>query len=79
MLQQESEVQLYLVQGGSHCLTDTESRYAVIELELGHMKMQFVSYGVVIFEVIIDHNPLITIHNYHRLYEIKNHDYNIFK
>ena len=77
MQQQTAEGKWCLVQAGSHCLTDAESRYAVIELELlvitwGIWKCTVFLTGMQQFDVITDHNPLIAIINHHRLDEIEN-------
>ena len=65
------------VQAGSRFLTDTESRYAVIELEClavawGVKKCQIFLSGLEHFTVVTDHNPLVPILNTHRLDEIEN-------
>ena len=78
VLQQQSDTgQWTLVQAGSRFLTPTESRYAVIELELlavtwSVMKCKMFLSGLQHFQVITDHNPLIPILNSHRLDEIDN-------
>ncbi len=77
MQQQTAEGQWRLVQAGSHCLTDAESRYAVNDLELlvitwAIWKCTVFLMGMQQFDVIIDHNPLITIINHHRLDKIEN-------
>ena len=66
-----------LIQAGSRFLTDTESRYAVIELELlavcwAVCKCKLFLAGLQHFTVVTDHNPLIPIMNSHRLDEIEN-------
>ena len=66
-----------LIQAGSHFLTDTESRYAIIELELlalswAILKCNMFLAGLPHFQVITDRNPLIPILNSHRLDEIEN-------
>ena len=58
-------------------LTDTETRYAVIELEMlavcwAVSKCKRFLSGLQYFTVITDHNPLIPILNNHRLDEIEN-------
>ena len=75
--QQTAEGQWHLVQAGSRCLTDAESRYAVIKLELlavtwAVWKCRVFLMGMQQFDVITDHNPLISIINHHRLDEIEN-------
>ena len=77
MQQQTAEGQWQLVQAGSRCLTDTESRYTVVELELlavtwAIWKCRVFLMGMQHFDVITDHNPLISILNNHRLDEIDN-------
>ena len=77
MQQQTVEGQWHLVQAGSCCLTNAESRYAVIELELlaitwAIWKCRVFLKGMQQFDVITDHNPLIAIINHHRLDEIEN-------
>ena len=66
-----------VIQAGSRFLTNTESRYAVIELEClavawaiqkCHLFLASLSH----FTVITNHNPLIPILNSHRLDEIEN-------
>ena len=65
------------VQAGSRFLTDTETRYAVIELEClavawAVKKCHIFLSGIDHFTVVTDHNPLIPILNSHRLDEIEN-------
>ena len=77
MQQQTAEGQWHLIQAGSRCLTDAEARYAVIELELlavtwAIWKCRVFLMGMQHFDVITDHNPLISILNHHRLDEIDN-------
>ena len=72
-----AEGQWHLVQAGSRCLTDVESRYAVIKLEFlavtwAIWKCRVFLMGMQQFDVIKDHNPLIPIINHHRLDEIEN-------
>ena len=66
-----------LVQAGSRFLSEAESRYAVIELEMlavawAANKCKTFLMGLQNFQVITDHNPLIPILNNHRLDEIDN-------
>ena len=66
-----------VMQAGSRFLTDTETRYAVIELEClavawAIKKCHLFLAGLNHFTVITDHNPLISILNSHRLDEIEN-------
>ena len=65
------------VRAGSRFLTDTETRYAVIELEClavawAVKKCQTFLSGLDHFTVVTDHNPLVPILNTHRLDEIEN-------
>ena len=65
------------MQAGSRFLSDAESRYAVIELELlgvawAVKKCSLFLAGLPHFDVIVDHQPLIPILNNHRLDEIEN-------
>lgn len=65
------------VQAGSRFLTDTDSRYAVIELEClavawAVKKCNIFLSGLDHFTVVTDHNPLVPILNNHRLDEIEN-------
>ena len=66
-----------IIQAGSRFLTDTEGRYAVIELEClavawAIKKCNIFLSGMAHFTVVTDHNPLIPILNTHRLDEIQN-------
>ena len=77
VLQQKHDETWPLVQAGSRFLSDTESRYAIIELELLAVtwvisKCNIFLAGLQHFHVITDHHPLIPILNNHRLDEIKN-------
>ena len=80
ILQQNVEDRWVLIQAGSRFLTDPESRYAVIELELlavvwAMSKCNIFLAGSPHFTVMTDHHPLIPILNSHRLDEIENpHD-----
>jgi len=61
-----------LIQAGLRFLTDTEARYAVIELEMLAVcwvisKCKLFLSGLQHFTIITDHNPLIPILNNHRL------------
>ena len=65
------------MQAGSRFLTETESRYAVIELEClavawAIKKCHTFLAGIAQFTVVTDHSPLIPILNTHRLDEIEN-------
>ena len=78
ILQQQSPTgQWVLVQAGSRFLSEAESRYAVIELEMlavawAANKCKTFLMGLQNFQVITDHNPLIPILNSHRLDEVDN-------
>lgn len=66
-----------LVQCGSRFLTDTESRYAVIELELAAVlwsvkKCSTYLTGLPHFDLVVDHRPLVPILNTKLLSEIEN-------
>ena len=77
ILQQNNAGTWNLIQAGSRFLTDTESRYAVVELEMlavcwAVSKCKLFLTGLQHFTIITDHNPLIPILNSHRLDEIEN-------
>ena len=77
LLMQKQDKDWKAIQTGSRFLTDTESRYAVIELEMlgvvwAIMKCRYFLDGLPHFQIITDHNPLIPILNNHRLDEIEN-------
>ena len=77
VLQQKHEEIWKTVQTGSRFLTDTESRYAVIELEMlgvawAIKKCKFLIHGLQHFAILTDHSPLVPILNSHRLDEIEN-------
>ena len=77
ILQQKNKERWALVQAGSRFLTDPESRYAIIELELlavswAMSKCDIFLAGLPHFTVVTDHHPLIPILNNHRLDEIEN-------
>ena len=77
ILQQNTAGTWNLIQAGSRFLSDTEARYAVIELEMlavcwAISKCKLFLSGLQHFTVITDHNPLIPIINNHRLDEIEN-------
>ena len=70
-------VYLVLVQAGSRFLSDPESRYAIIELELLAVSWAIIKCNVFLaglphFAVLTDHHPLVPILNSHRLDEIEN-------
>ena len=77
ILQQNTAGTWNLIQAGSRFLSDTEARYAVIELEMlavcwAISKCKLFLSGLQHFTVNTDHNPLIPIINNHRLDEIEN-------
>ena len=77
LLLQKHEDDWKLIQAGSRFLTDTESRYAVIELEClavawAVKKCSMFLSGINHFMVITDHHSLVPILNTHRLDEIEN-------
>jgi len=66
-----------LVICGSRFLTDTESRYASIELEAlaikyGVDKCRIYLYGMPKFTIVTDHRPLVTIFNKYTINEVEN-------
>ena len=77
ILQQNTAGTWNLIQAGSCFLTDTESRYAVIELEMlavywAISKCRMFLTGLQHFIILTDHNPLIPILNNHCLDELEN-------
>ena len=77
VLQQQSDDTWVMIQAGSQFLSDAESRYAIIELELlavawAIMKCRLFLAGLPHFRVITNHHPLVPILNTHRLDEIEN-------
>ena len=77
VLQQKTSDDWSLVQAGSRFLSDAESRYATIELELlavvwAVTKCKVFLAGLQHFYIITDHNLLVPILNSQRLYEIEN-------
>ena len=75
--QQNQDGKWNLTQAGSRFLSDTEGRYAIIELEMlavcwAIIKCHTFLAGLQCFLVITDHSPLIPILNNHRLDEIEN-------
>ena len=77
ILQQKTRDMWSLVQAGSRFLSDAETRYAIIELELLSVtwaitKCHLFLVGLPPFTVITDHHPLVPILNNHRLDEIDN-------
>lgn len=77
VLQQKHDDNWVLVQAGSRFLSDAESRYAIIELELlgvtwAIAKCKIFLAGLPHFTVVTDHHPLVPILNNYRLDEIEN-------
>ena len=77
VLQQKLDDTWVLVQAGSRFLSDPETRYAVIELELLAVSWAIIKCNIFLaglrhFTVMTDHHPLIPILNSHRLDEIEN-------
>ena len=77
ILQQQHGESWSLVQAGSRFLSDAESCYAIIELELlavawAVAKCNMFLAGLQQFSVVTDHNPLVPILNTKRLDEIEN-------
>ena len=75
--QKQSDGTWRFVQEGSRFLTGTETRYAMIEIELLGIvwaveKCRLFLEGLSNFEVVTDHRPLNPIINGHRLDEIEN-------
>ena len=76
LLQQHAD-KWRLIQCRSRFLTDTESRYAMVELELlaatwAMKKCRIQLLGLSHFELVVDHKPLVTILDRHRLDDIDN-------
>jgi transposase InsO family protein len=66
-----------LVQCGSRFITDTESRYAIIELEMlgvvwAVKKLRVFLQGLPEFEIKVDHRPLVPILNSYTLDQVEN-------
>ena len=77
ILQQKMADKWTLIQAGSRFLSDAETRYAVIELEMlavswAILKCRFFLAGLQHFVLVTDHNPLLAILNTCRLDEIEN-------
>ena len=77
VLQQQSGSAWTLIQAGSRFLSDVETRYAIIELEMlavvwAVIKCKVFLAGLPRFTIVTDHHPLIPILNNHRLDEIEN-------
>ena len=76
ILQQQHADAWLIIQAGSRFLSDAESRYAVVELELLAVSWAINKCHMFLagmhFTVVTDHHPLIPILNTHRLDEIEN-------
>lgn len=77
VLRQRHGEEWKLIQCGSRFLTDTESRYAVIEMEMAALvwavkKCKTYLKGLPHFDVAVDHRPLLPILNHKFLGEIEN-------
>ena len=77
LLQKCADGQQALIHCGSRFVTDTESRYAMIELELlavvwAMQKCKLYLLGISKFNLIVDHRPLVPILNSKGLDEIEN-------
>ena len=76
VLLQQVEAKWHLVQCGSRFLTDTESRYAMIELELLAIVWAVQKCEVYLrgrdFQIVTDHRPLVPILNSYSLSQIEN-------
>ena len=77
VLQQKHADNWHLVQAGSRFLSDPETRYATIEKEMlgvvwAVKKCHKFLAGLSHFQIIVDHNPLLSILNNRRLDEIEN-------
>jgi hypothetical protein len=75
--QQHPDGRWRLVQCGSRFITDTESRYAIIELEMlgvvwAVKKLRVFLQGLPEFEIKVDHRPLVPILNSYTLDQIEN-------
>ena len=77
LLQKQLDGSWRMVQAGSRFLSDTETRYAMIELEMLGVtwainKCRLFLEGLDRFEVVTDHRPLVPILNRYTLIEIEN-------
>ncbi|PAA65850.1 hypothetical protein BOX15_Mlig025290g1 [Macrostomum lignano] len=75
--QQQTDGSWRVVQAGSRFISETESRYAMIELELlavvwATQKCRLFLEGLHEFEIVTDHKPLIPILNSYQLDQIEN-------
>ena len=66
-----------LIQCGSRFLTETDSRYAMVELELlaatwAMKKCRIHLLGLELFELVVDHKALVTLLDKHRLDDVDN-------
>ena len=76
-LLQRHEATWRLVQCGSRFLSDTESRYAMVELEMlavvwAMQKCRLYLHGLPSFELVVDHQPLVPILNDYTLDMVEN-------
>ena len=77
LLQQQDDGKWRLIQCGSRFLTDAETRYATIELEMlavvwGMHKCKYYLLGQPTFKIVTDHKPLIPILNSYTLDAVSN-------
>ena len=77
LMQKQEDDSWHIVQCGSRFLTETESRYAAVELELlgivwAVLKCRLFLSGLPLFSIFTDHKPLIPILNSKQLDEIEN-------
>ena len=77
VVQQQQGDKWTLIQAGSRFLSDAESRYAIIELELlavtwAILKSNIFLAGLPHFTILTDHHPLVPILSNHHLDEIEN-------
>ena len=75
--QKQTDETWRVVQAGSRFVTDTESRYAAVELELASVAWAFYKYrlflaGLPHFDLYVDHRPLVPIINSKLLDELEN-------
>jgi len=76
-LLQQHDRKWRLVQCGSRFLSDTESRYAMVELELlavvwAMLKCRLFLHGLPEFQLVVDHQPLVPILNNYTLDMVEN-------
>ena len=77
LLQQDNDGKWHLIQCGSRFLTDVETRYATIELEMlaivwAFHKCRYYLLGLPTFKLVTDHKPLIPILNSYTLDAVSN-------